>query len=169
MDPTVAGQALDVAVTNGDAALYRRVREHIGTAQTADVRDRFAGLLTQFRDPALIAQTIDYTYSDAVRTQDLPRLIGRLFQNPEARDAAWNAVTAHWPQLQRTIPTALHNITGSLSGFCDARSKASIDAFFAKTPPTDGARNLRRSLESIDTCIAFREAQQESFDRAMTK
>ena len=169
VDVTVAGRALDVAVVNGDEALYRRIREKLAKAPTAEIRDRFATLLTQFRDPKLIAETIDYTYSNAVRTQDLPRLIGRLFTNPEGRQAAWTAVTERFSQIQRTIPTAMHNITGALGGFCDPEAKKAIEAFFAKTPPTEGMRNLKRSLESIESCIAFRNAQEPSLQHALMK
>jgi aminopeptidase N len=167
VDPTIGGRALEVAAAYGDEALYRRIKERIATAPTADVRDRFVGLLAEFRDPKLIAQTIEYTYSDAVRSQDLPRMIGRMFQNPEGRDAAWAGVIAHWPDIQKKIPTAIHNVTGALNLFCDPKSKQAIEAFFAKTPPAEGTRNLRRSLESIDTCIAFREAQGASFEEAL--
>ena len=169
VDPTIASAALAVAAVNGDAALYQQLRERLASAPTSELRNRYASLLTSFRDPRLIAQTIDYTFSDAVRTQDLPGMIGQLLANPEARQAIWMAVTERWPQLQRAIPTALQNITGSLGGFCDPASKAAIEAFFARTPATEGSRNLKRSLESIETCIAFREFQQPSFERAMLK
>jgi hypothetical protein len=167
VDVTIAGPALEIAAVNGDEALYRTIRQKLDSAPTAEVRDRYATLLAQFRDPKLIAQTIDYTFSDAVRTQDLPRMIGRIFGNPEGREAIWQAVTERWPQIQKSIPTSLGSITGSLGSFCDPKAKAAIEAFFAKQPLTEGSRALRRSLESIDTCIAFREAQKASFESAL--
>jgi aminopeptidase N/puromycin-sensitive aminopeptidase len=169
VDPSIATKALEIAATNGDQELYSRVRERLTSAPTAEMRDRFAAVLVQFRDPKLIAQTIDYTYSDAVRTQDLPRLIARLFTIPEAREAAWIALTERWPQISRSIPTALHTVTAGLSSFCEPESRQAIEAYFAKTPPAEGLRNLRRSLESINTCIAFRQAQQASFEQALMK
>src|SRR6185503_19404518 len=81
VETNMANQALEIAAVNGDEDLYRRIRDRIASSPTAEMRDRFAGLLTKFRDPKLVAQTIDYTYSDQVRTQDLPRLLGRLFEN----------------------------------------------------------------------------------------
>ena len=167
VDPMIAASALEIAAMNGDAALFRRMQQSLSSAATADTRDRYAGLLTKFRDPALIARAVDYTYSDAVRTQDLPRMIARSFENPAARESAWRAVVAHWPRLQRDIPTALGGVTRGLGGFCDAQAKAQIESFFAKNPTKEGSRNLRRALESIDTCIAFREAQEASLARAL--
>ena len=169
VDVTVAAAALDIAAINGDAALYRRVREALSSAQTADMHDKFATMLTEFRDPKLIGETLKYTYGDAVRSQDLPRMIARAFDNPAAREAAWRAVTQHWPELQKSIPTALHNVTGGLKTFCDANSKQAIEAFFASHPPREGSRSLRRSLESVDTCIAFRGAQEASLQQALGK
>ena len=169
MDASIAGTALGVAAVSGDADLYRRVRERLASAPTAELRDRMANLLADFRDPKLIAETIDYAFSDSVRSQDLPRLIGGLFENPASRDAAWAAVTERWPVLERKIPTALHRVTGALGSFCDAKSKQEIETFFAKTDATRASRSLKRSLEAIDTCMAFREAQTAALQRFLKK
>ena len=58
---------------------------------------------------------------------------------------------------------------GALAGYCDAGAKKDIETFFATHQAGSGSRNLRRSLEAIDRCIAFRAVQQASFDRAIAK
>ena len=57
--------------------------------------------------------------------------------------------TLHWPELTQKVPTSLHNILGSLGGFCDRGARDDVAAFFAKNPPGEGERALRRSLEAI--------------------
>jgi P2-related tail formation protein len=61
----------------------------------------------------------------------------------------------------------MHNVAGSVGGFCDAAARKDVEAFFAAHPPKGGERSLRRAVETIDTCIAFREKQQKSFDAAL--
>jgi hypothetical protein len=58
-------------------------------------------------------------------------------------------------------------VAGAVGVFCDPKSKADAEAFFTAHPPKGGERGLRRGLEAIDTCMAFRKAQQASFDAAL--
>ena len=167
VDAVVADRALPLAAMHGDAELYDRVMQKLESAPTPELRGRYREMLTEFRDPKLVSRTIDYIFSDKTRTQDLPRMIGGLMFNPASRDAMWAAVKEHWTQIETKIPTALGNVAGATSGFCDATSRKDVEAFFTAHPPKGGERGLRRSLESIDTCIAFREKQQKSFDAAV--
>ena len=87
--------------------------------------------------------------------------------NPAVRQQTWTAVKAHWDELQKEVPTAMGAFTGSIGSFCDPAAKKDIQDFFATHPAGGGSRALQRSLERIDRCIAFRSAQQQSFDRAI--
>jgi len=167
VDAVVADRALALAAIHGDAAMYEQVLQHLSTETTPELRARYRGLLTEFRDPKLIARTIEYIFSDKTRTQDLPRMIGGMMFNPAARDAVWAAVKEHWSDIVAKVPTAIGGVAGSAAAFCDPASKKDVEAFFTAHPPKGGERGLRRALESIDTCIAFREAQQKSFDAAL--
>jgi hypothetical protein len=106
----------------------------------------------------------------------MPGMISRLLGNPAAREATWTAVKQHGPTIAEKVPTSLHTILGNLGSFCDKASRDDVAAFFAKNPPGEGERALRRSLESSDTCIAFRTSQEpalaswlERFRAAATK
>ena len=125
--------------------------------------------LTNFRDPKLISRAIDYAFSGKVRSQNLPAFLATLEFNSYARDMAWTAVKAHWADLQRDVPTAMGAFVIGVSGYCDPAARQDIETFFSTHPAGTAARNLRRSLEAIDRCIAFRAAQQASFDKAIVK
>src|SRR5258706_9529141 len=86
------------------------------------------------------------------------------FFNPAAKQIGWNAAKAHWDMLNQKIPTAIGAITGSTATFCDSASKADVQSFFATHPPGAGERSLKRAMEAIDTCIAFKPAEQASFN-----
>ncbi|MEA2339021.1 MAG: puromycin-sensitive aminopeptidase [Thermoanaerobaculia bacterium] len=167
VDAVIADRALPIAAIAGDEALFNQVLDHIKNAPTPEIAARYRNLITVFRDTKLITRAIDYAYSDQVRSQDLPNMAGGLFFNPAARDAAWAAAKSHWELLTQKIPTAIGAITGSTSTFCDPNTKADIQSFFATHPPGAGERALKRALEGIDTCIAFRTAEQPSFNTAL--
>jgi aminopeptidase N len=169
VDATIAGPALIVAARYGDAALSDRLRSAYEQTRTPELKNRYLRALTDFRDPKLVQKAIDYAFSGAVRTQDLPGYLASLLNNPAARAETWAAVKNHWADLSQEIPTALGAITGSLGGFCDADAKKDFEAFFATHPAGSGTRALRRSLEALDTCVGFRNAQQASFERAIAE
>jgi len=164
VDAVIADRALGIAAINGDEAFFDKVLEHVKTAPTPEVAQRYRDLIPGFRDPKLIARAVDYIYSDQVRSQDLPNMAGGLFFNPAAKQIAWNAAKAHWDVLNQKIPSAIGSITGATATFCDAASKADVQAFFATHSPGGGERSLKRALEAIDNCIAFKNAEQASFN-----
>jgi aminopeptidase N/puromycin-sensitive aminopeptidase len=167
VDAVIADRALPLAVIHGDEALYQRIQQRLESATTPEMHNRYLGLLTDFRDPKLIARTLDYIFSDKTRTQDLPRMLGSMMANPVARDATWAAIKAHWSEIETKVPTAIGGVAGAAGVFCDAASKRDVEAFFTAHPPRGGDRGLRRGLEAIDTCVAFRAAQQSSFDSGL--
>jgi aminopeptidase N len=167
VDAVVADRALPLAVIHGDDALYQRIVQRAESATTPEMGARFRSLMADFRDPKLVARTIDFIFSDKTRSQDLPRMIGAMMQNPDARDAMWAAVKAHWSEIEAKVPTAIGGIAGSVGVFCDPKAKSDVEAFFATHSPRGAERGLRRGLEAIDACIAFRAAQQAPFDAAL--
>ncbi|HEX9407735.1 MAG TPA: M1 family metallopeptidase [Thermoanaerobaculia bacterium] len=167
VDRTTANAALGLAANFGDAALFDRLMSLYQKADNPALKQSYLISLTEFRDPALISKAIDYAFSGNIRTQDLPGFLARLIFNPFARTQAWSAVKNHWADLQRDVPTAMGAFTGSIGSVCDPEVKKDIQAFFAEHPAGTGSRNLQRSLEGIDRCVAFRAAQQASFDQAI--
>jgi aminopeptidase N/puromycin-sensitive aminopeptidase len=167
VDPVIADRALPIAAFNGDEALFNQVLEHLKTAPTPEIAARYRNLIPLFRDPKLIARAVDYVYSDQVRSQDLPGMAATLFFNPAAKQIGWNAAKSHWEVLTQKIPTAIGAITGSTATFCDPAMKADVQAFFATHPAGAGERSLKRALDAIDTCIAFKAAEQASFNSAL--
>jgi aminopeptidase N len=167
VDPVIADRALPIAAFNGDEALFNQVLEHLKTAPTPEIASRYRNLIPLFRDPKLIARAVDFVYSDQVRSQDLPGMAATFFFNPAAKQIGWNAAKSHWEMLNQKIPTAIGAITGSTSTFCDPAMKADVQAFFATHPAGAGERALKRALEAIDTCIAFKAAELTSFNAAL--
>ena len=169
VDRTTSRAAVEIATTFGDAALFDRFLSLYDTTPVPELKEEALFALTNFTDPALSARAIELGLSGKVRTQDVPGFFASLLNNfnPGVRQQAWTAVKAHWDELQKEVPTAMGAFTGSIGSFCDPAAKKDIQDFFATHPAGGGSRNLQRSLERIDRCIAFRAAQQASFDKAV--
>jgi aminopeptidase N len=167
VDAVIADRALRLSAVYGDEAFFDRVVQQLGSAPTPELASRYRGLLPLFRDPKLTARAIEYIYSDRVRLQDLSATAAAMFADPVTRPAAWTAAKSHWSELEKRAPMVLSRISGATSSFCNPESKKEIEAFLTEHPPRGGSRAVSRAMESIDTCIAFRAAQQEGFDRVM--
>ena len=166
VDRTDANTALSIAANFGDAALFDRLTSMYENATVPALKSTYLEALTEFRDPALITRAIDYGFSGKVRSQDLPQYFARLSFNPFGQTQTWNAIKAHWGDLQQSVPTAMGAFVAGVGGMCDPAMKKDVQDFFATHPAGTASRSLQRSLESLDRCVAFRSAQQESFNKA---
>jgi aminopeptidase N/puromycin-sensitive aminopeptidase len=165
VDGALAVRALTIASASGNPALFDELLTASEQSASPELRNRYLAQLAYFRDPKLVARAVDYVFGNSIRSQDIPWMTSRLLSNPAARGATWAAVKQHWPMLTEKVPTSLHTILGALGGFCDRSARDDVAAFFAKNPPGEGERALRRSIEAIDTCIAFRAAQEPALAR----
>ncbi|HKO01910.1 MAG TPA: M1 family metallopeptidase, partial [Thermoanaerobaculia bacterium] len=165
VDAVIADRALRLSAINGDAAFFERVMTQLKSAPTPELAARYRGLVPLFRDPQLFARAIDYVFSDEVRAQDVGNLIGGLFGDPRTRPAAWAATKNRWESLeQRGVAPRL---TFSLGTFCDPESKKDVETFLAEHGSKLNPRAIARATETMNACIAFKAAQQASFDGRM--
>jgi len=165
VDAVIADRALRLSAINGDAAFFDRVMTQLKSAPTPELAARYRGLVPLFRDPKLFARAIDYTFSDDVRAQDVGNLIGGLFGDPRTRPAAWAETKNRWESLEKRGVAA--RVAFSLGSFCDEESKKDVETFLAKNGSKLNPRAIARATETMNSCIAFKAAQQASFDAAL--
>ncbi len=154
-DAVLADRAFPLAAAHGDARFYDTLLAAVASAPTPELRNRYLNALTEFRDPKLIARSIEYVFSGKVRSQDAPRFLIAMMQHNESRPAAWEAIKLHWAALQHDVPTSIFRIVGSTGSFCDPAARAEVEHFFNEHPVPQAKRALSRALQSIDGCAAF--------------
>ena len=163
----IADRALRLSATYGDEAFLNSVLEHLANASTPELALRYRNLLPLFRDPKAQQRALAYIYSDKVRLQDLPTVAAAGLFDPSTRVAAWAEAKQRWSALEKTAPGAIGRVAVATSSFCDPESRKDVESFLSAHPMRGGQRTAARTLEAIDTCIAFRGAQQASFDKAL--
>jgi aminopeptidase N len=165
---TLAPNVLRVAAYRGDAALYDR---YVGRLKqlTAEPEEyyRFFNALPYFRDPALIAKTLDFSLSPEVRSQDSATLIARLLTHPWGRDAAWTFVKKQWPLLTEKMGTfmGIPIIISATGNFCSRDAAADVKTFFASHPVEAAERGIRQAIERIESCATLHARQSEPLSR----
>ncbi|HEY6507069.1 MAG TPA: ERAP1-like C-terminal domain-containing protein, partial [Vicinamibacterales bacterium] len=164
--PALVRTVLRVAASGGDAPLYDRFVERLGSASARpDEYDRFLRALVFFRSPDLVSRTLEYALSPAVRSQDAPTLVAGLLGSPWGRDRTWRFLQDRWPELTAKLGVfqGIPGILGAVGGFCDQATADSIRAFFANNPVPAAARVLDQGLERVQTCVAIGRRQAAPF------
>lgn len=161
IEPALRTTLVNVAALAGDAELYEQYVVRTREAGTPEERYRFLYGLARFRDPALLRRTVDYAFSDHVRTQDVALLLGAVLDNPAGRDLAWTAIRERWPELHDRLSGfgGTTRLVSALSAFCERTKAREIERFFEAHPAGGANRTLAQTVERIETCAAMARAQ----------
>jgi aminopeptidase N/puromycin-sensitive aminopeptidase len=160
VEGTIIAPALDVTAENGDAALYDQFTAAMDRAHSQEEHYYYLFALASFPQPELARRTLGLIDQGKVREQDYARLFPTLLANGPAREIAWAYLKAHWDVLAEKVTTfGGRGAVSALGGFCSADMRDDVRSFFADHRAPGAERALRQSLERIDNCIAFKQAQ----------
>jgi hypothetical protein len=154
---TLAPTVLQVAATGGDRALYERYRAKLPTLTSQpEEYYRYFNALAWFTDPALIQDTLAFSMTSAVRSQDTGTLLREMMRVPSARQATWAFIKDRWPALLEKLGVfqGIPRVVGSLGNLCTTADAADVRAFFAKHPEEAVERRIQQAIESIETCAS---------------
>jgi aminopeptidase N/puromycin-sensitive aminopeptidase len=160
-DAAVVDTAVALVAAKGDAAMYEKMLRVTQTATDPDLKEDALHTLTRFQAPELVARTLEYAVSDAVRSQDRGTLIARLLSRRETQDQAWAFVERHWAEIeQRATENSGARIVVATGAFCSVEKRDEVTSFFAAHPVASAERTLAKSIDSINDCVALRAAQE---------
>ncbi len=160
---TLVTTVLQIAAVGGDRDLYDRYLAKTKTL-AADPEEfyRFQNQLTVFRDPALVARTLDLALSPETRSQDTGTLVARLIASGASRATAWGYTKTNWKRLTEKLGTfqGIPTIISSLSSMCSTADAADVTQFFNQNPVMSSERAVRQAIEQIQNCadLAARQA-----------
>jgi aminopeptidase N len=160
VNATLARAALEVAATNGDAALFDLLQKTAETSTDPGIVDGALNDLARFKDPELTRRALDYATSGKVRNQDSIHLITIALRNPVTQDAAWKYIEDNWPRVkaQFTMFTG-GTLVGSTSAFCTEERRDQVKDFFTAHKVAASANALTRSQNAINDCVDLRAEQ----------
>ena len=160
VDPSLMPVVLDLAAIGGDAALYDAYLAQLRKSLPPEQHYNYLGALAEFRDPALLRRSLDYSLSPDIRTQDRPGFIASLIDNPAGGESAWNFLQARWADLQSKVPAwSMPRVVRGLGSLCDPGAAENVKRFFATHRVPAAERTIRQSLEKIDACVETRNLQ----------
>ena len=166
VDPTLAGPALFVAASYGDAALFDELQKTFETSRDPIQQQSALRALSAFQDPSLLKRALDYAVSGKVRNQDSVFVFARAMGNEKTRDTTWQYIQDNWEKVRSQITTMRGgNLVSSTGSFCSTERREQVTTFFA-THKVPASRNaLTRAQNNIDACIDLRAEQSSNLKR----
>jgi aminopeptidase N/puromycin-sensitive aminopeptidase len=164
VDGTLAGPVVSIAARHGNADLYSQFKAKLKDTKSPELFYRYFYALAQFPETDLLQQTLDWSLTPDVRSQDL-RIIGAVTGNPAGEAMGWDFMQKHLDDIRKKTGGGLGGvgvILGVSGRFCDAQRRDQVQEFFKEHEFPGTERNQRQAIESINSCIALRDQQQSN-------
>ncbi len=160
-EPNILDVSVELASQNGDQALYDRIMTVYENAEDPGLQSETLEVLTRFREPILVIRTLEFAVSGKVRNQDSWALIaGELAQRSNS-ELAWSWTQKNWNRVKAQLTAASGgNLISAIGSFCSVKERNEVASFFATHKVEASERALAKSLDEIDACVRFRDAQE---------
>jgi alanyl aminopeptidase len=160
--PEIVEAALWAAGKKGGAATGRAMIAAMLKSSDQQFRRGIVVALQGVDDAAFDAARNNLLLSQDIRTNEATRLIENLLENPDRRPQSWVWVKSNFDNFgKRLSESGRGRIADFARKSCDTAMRADIAAFFEpKIASLPGApRRLANTLDSIDRCIAVKQAR----------
>ncbi len=161
VDPSLAQAALEIAASNGDAALYDKVLALSASTNNPEVQTGMLFLSADFTDPVLVTRTLDSVAAGKIRNQDSWILLATLLRNRDTQQQAWTYIQEHWDAIHAQFTTSSGNrVVGAAGSFCSPEKHDEVLAFFNTHKVAASERELKIAGDNINSCVQLRQAQE---------
>ncbi len=158
LDPPVLSAAIAIDAFAGGPAEYDGALSRFKTARTPQEEQRYLYALAGFRQPELLARTLDRTLNGEFRTQDAPFVVRALLTSVYGRERAWQFVKARWQEMAARYPaSAYRRMWEGVMGLARPDLEKDVLEFFRSTGIDLGGKKLAQYLEQLRIAVAFHE------------
>ena len=154
-DRDLAPALVAVLAWCGDAARYQDFKKKFKSARTPQEEQRYLFALADFRDRALLRETMAMTLDGQVRTQNAPYLMHSLLLNMDCRYEAWDFVKRNWEEMVNKYPdSALPRMCEGVVALLDRQDE--VKTFFEAHRVRLGGKLIDQHLERLSVAVAVR-------------
>ena len=158
VEPSVLSAAIAITGFAGGPAEYDEAYGRFKGAKTPQEEQRYLYALAGFRQPELLAATLERTINGDFRTQDAPFVLRSLLVSVYARERAWQFVKAHWQEMAAKYPaSAYRRMWEGIMGLARPALERDVQEFFRATGIDLGGKKLAQYLEHLRIAVAFHE------------
>ncbi len=155
-----------IAAWNGNDKTHRELVKLYKKAPSTEEKLRFLSALCGFQDKDLLAKTLDYSQTSAVRSQNMQLPIMKIAANPYGDTVLWPWLKKNWKILTTKVGYGnplFNRIVSSISGIADDSMESEIIQFFADNPTPGTERTQSQTLERVRIKSEFKRKMQKQF------
>ncbi|HET7876866.1 MAG TPA: M1 family metallopeptidase [Methylomirabilota bacterium] len=160
LDPNVLPAVIAILAHAGGETEYAEFFERFKAARTPQEEQRYLYALAGFRQPELVALTLERTINRDVRSQDTPFLMRTLLSGVYSRGAAWEFLKRNWEAMARQYPSsAYRRMYEGITGLVSPDWERDVRAFLQEQNIVLGGKTLEQYLEQLRVAVAFQERE----------
>lgn len=166
LDPDIQEAVFSIVAWNGNSTTYKKLLELYRKVATQEEKIRFLGALCSFKDDKLLKNTLDFSQSKEVRSQNMHIPIMKVAANPYGKKILWPWLKKNWKSLRKKVGPGsplLNRMVASISQVADASMEKEIRRFFKANPTPGTERTLEQTLERIRIHTALLQRMRQEF------
>jgi puromycin-sensitive aminopeptidase len=160
IDPNLAPALVGILAAQGDATRYEEFWNAFKAAKNPQEEQRYLFALAGFREPGLLARTLDHTLDGEVRTQDAPFLVRAVMANKGGSELAWSFTKEHWDQMTDRYPeSGITRMCEGVTSLTTPELESDVREFFATHEVKGAGKQLDQHLERLHMGVLFRQRE----------
>ncbi|HLP86970.1 MAG TPA: M1 family metallopeptidase [Candidatus Paceibacterota bacterium] len=148
----------NIVARNGSTKEWNLFEKLYKEETLQEEKDRLGHALASFKDENLIKKTLSFIFSDNVKDQDAPFLLGMVWQKKEGRYLAWQFVKNNWKIILKKYGEGgmfISKLISPLGNHTKLKDLQDAKKFFAKNPAPGAERTLEQAYERIESNAAW--------------
>lgn len=166
LDPDIQEAVFSIVAWSGNSTTHKKLIELYRKVATQEEKIRFLGALCSFKDERLLKNTLDFSQSKEVRSQNIHMPIMKVAANPYGKKILWPWLKKNWKSLRKKVGAGsplLNRMVASISQVADASMEKEIRGFFKANPTPGTERTLEQTLERIRIHTALLQRMRQEF------
>jgi tricorn protease interacting factor F2/3 len=166
LDPDIQEAVFSIVAWSGNSTTYKKLLNLYKKATTQEEKIRFLSALCSFKDERLLKNTLDFSQSSEVRSQNMHMPIMKVAANPYGKKILWPWLKKNWRAIRKKVGPGsplLNRIVASISSVSDASMEKEIRRFFQRNPTPGTERTLEQTLERIRIHTALLQRMRQEF------
>lgn len=171
LPPDLATAVAQVVAAGGSEPEWELLYSRFKAANTPQDEIRYLQALAGFADQRLVRRSLEFAFSDEVRTQDAPFLVMGMLGRREGCRLAWEALEAHWDDvLSRWPKTAMARVLEALPALAAGgeESVRRAGSWLDAHPVPRGELRIAQSRERMEVNLAFAKTAGPLLEKAVT-
>ncbi|MFL6245989.1 MAG: M1 family metallopeptidase, partial [Thermoanaerobaculia bacterium] len=166
--PTLIPLVLTANAAEGDEALFEEYRKRFESATSPAERSRYLVALGRFRNPALRDKAREYSFTGAVRPNELFLLWGGA-ETAEERDELFQWITTNYETIMKRLPPVFVSNMPFIANGCEPERVTRAREFFTAHKIEGTERQLARVEEQVKECAALKMREMEAVSAYLSK